>query len=117
MRLVLTLITGLMLTGCPNNVVIRDSKAYRLEAIYFKKTVAEQQVSLKTRLKQQCCENGVFSSAHECARDGETYAVTNARFGHHYARLMYLAGYEDNDPGDAPKVETVSILEEICREK
>lgn len=116
MRFALTLVIGLMMAGCPSNTIIRDSKAYRLEALYFKQTVSEQQKALRARLKASCCEDGVFSSARECAKDGELFAVTHIRFSHHYERLMYLAGYIDKDPGDAPKVEIAPVLEGICHE-
>lgn len=106
-----------MLLGCNKKVIVRDSKAYRLEALYFKKTISEQQKIVFAQLEANCCEGGDFKSVSKsCAEFGETYAVTHARAPHHYDRLMFLAGFKDKDPGEAPKVDIVKILQEICHD-
>jgi hypothetical protein len=112
-----TLLILVMLTaGCSSKVIIRDSKAYRLEAFFFKQSISGQQDALRPLLHNACCEDGVYRSTPECSSDGETYAVVHARAQHHYDRMMYLAGYQDNDPGAAPQVDVAAILEEMCRD-
>lgn len=102
------------LVGC-NRVIIRDTKAYKLEAMYFSKTIAETNKIVLHRLQSQCCSNELFNTTdNQCVEDGETYAVTHMRAQHHYERLMYLAGFIDKDPGSAPDFETGSILAEVC---
>ena len=109
------LILSLFLTAC-NKVVIRDSKAYRLEAMYFSKTIEESNRIVLYRLKTQCCSEGLFNTEAEgCAQDGETYAVTQVRAQHHYNRLMYLAGFDEKDPGSAPEIKTNEVLAEVCK--
>lgn len=109
------LFLAIPLTAC-NKVVIRDTKAYRLEALYFSRTIAETNKIVLFRLKSQCCVKGVFNTEGEgCAEDGETYAVTHARAQHHYDRLMFLAGFTEKDPGSAPAIATDEILEGVCK--
>ena len=112
--LITTSIIALFLSACGSKTIIRDSKAYRLEALFFKKSIDEQQGALKPLLRSSCCEEGVFSASPSCSKDGETYAVVHARAQHHYDRMMFLAGYIDVDPGDAPKVDVAKILEGVC---
>ena len=103
------------LTACGSKAIIRDSKAYRLEALFFKKSIDEQQAALEPRLRSSCCEEGVFGSSASCKKDGETYAVVHSRAQHHYDRMMYLAGFAEVDPGDAPKVDVAKVLEGVCK--
>lgn len=106
-----------LLIGCGSKVVVRDVKAYRLEALFFKKTIDEQQTALKARLKRSCCVEAVFNSADvSCAKDGEVYAVAHSRAQHHYDRMMFLAGFEKQDPGAAPEIKTAKILEAVCHD-
>tara|TARA_Y100000310_G_C20610980_1_gene777973 strand:- start:370 stop:732 length:363 start_codon:yes stop_codon:yes gene_type:complete len=103
-----------MLTGCPS-IIIRDGQAYRLEALYFEKTIKETNKIVRHRLKTQCCIDGSFNTLDGyCVADGDVYAVTHSRAQHHIDRLMFLAGYKEIDPGDAPEVLTNKILKEIC---
>lgn len=111
----LILLFVLTFTGC-NRVIIRDSKAYKLEALYFSKTIAETNKIVLHRLKTQCCDGPVFNSGDEsCSKDGETFAVTHARAQHHYDRLMFLAGFTEKDPGSAPDFEIDNILIGVCK--
>ena len=115
MKYLLLLILPFCLVSC-NKVVIRDSKAYRLEAMYFSKTIEESNRIVLHRLKTQCCKDSMFNTeAVGCAQDGETYSVTHARAQHHYNRLMYLAGFDEKDPGSAPEIKTNAILAEVCK--
>lgn len=113
----LAMATLTLCAGCNNKVIIRDSKAYRLEAMYFKKTIVEQQKILFAQLESECCVDGAFKSGDKtCGEVGETYAVTHARAQHHYDRMMFLAGFEKKDPGEAPPVDITSILEGVCHD-
>lgn len=104
----------LTLTGC-NRVIIRDTKAYKLEVMYFSKTIAETNKIVLHRLQSQCCMDDAFNTNdNQCVKDGETYAVTHMRAQHHYDRLMYLAGFVKEDPGSAPDFKTDSVLMEVC---
>jgi hypothetical protein len=103
-----------VVTACGSKAIIRDSKAYRLEALFFKKSIDEQQEALKPRLRAACCEEGVFGASATCQKDGETYAVVHSRAQHHYDRMMFLAGFAEIDPGDAPKVDVAKVLEGVC---
>lgn len=112
----LLLLSITLCLGCQPQATIRDARAYRLEALFFKKAVDEQHKIVTARLKAECCVEGKFKGGAECESLGEVYAVVHTSAQHHYDRMMFLGGFAETDPGSLVEPETQVLLGEVCRD-
>lgn len=111
------LLVSLVLSlGCQPQATIRDARAYRLEAMFFKKVIEEQQRIVAMHIKANCCLEAGFKGGEECDAIGETYGVVHSSAQHHYDRMMFLGGFTKTDPGALVETDLKSLLNGVCYE-
>lgn len=108
----LGLVAAATLGGCKRGkVALRDAETYKNEVYLLQMAIEQDTELLAAHISDGSCscdEDGAWNN-EVCEASAFNVLVMTERLDWHVAMMMYLAGIEDENPGEEPPVDPADI--------